>query len=362
MKTSSLLWAATTTILVLCGSPAWTEETAWSPRSGHGMASFKDMLVVIGGFSFEGGFFLNDVWMSDNGVDWTRTTPAAPHFAPRQQHGVVVFQEQLWVLGGQSGADLLHDVWRSSDGENWTQVVESATWTPRRSMACAVHGEYLYLTGGETDEREYLNDVWRTSDGEHWELVSGAAAWSPRGMHALVSFKDALWLLGGASDYELYREVWRSADGQSWTQADAPPFTLAWLRAEVFKESLYVLGGISEEDRFSNRVYRTRDGVSWSSADEVSWQPRSRHGAAVYKRRLWIAGGVVQDAAGEADSNDLWYTRDGDKWLPASEQGLLSCLGCGTGCDKRMVTYGRRHLGDWLLVGFSLMLLVRFSL
>ncbi len=327
------------------------------------MASFNDMLVVVGGFSFETGFFLNDVWTSDNGLDWTRAAPTSPHFTPRQQHGVVVFQDQLWVLGGQSGADLLHDVWRSSDGENWTQVVEAASWAPRRGMACIAHGDYLYLTGGETEEREYLNDVWRTSDGERWEIVVGAAAWSPRGMHALASFKDVLWLLGGASDYELHRDVWRSADGQSWTQAETPPFTLAWHRAEVFKDNLYVLGGVNEDDRLSNRVYRTRDGASWSAADEPSWQPRNRHSVAVHKRRLWIAGGVVQGAAdGDADSNDVWYTRDGDKWQPASEQGFLSCLGCNVGCDKRMVIHGRKYLGDWLLVGLSLIMLIRFSL
>ena len=209
VKEPSLFWATAAIVLVVCGSPAWADEIIWSPRSGHGMASFNDMLVVVGGFSFETGFFLNDVWTSDNGLDWTRTAPTSPHFTPRQQHGVVVFQDQLWVLGGQSGADLLHDVWRSSDGESWTQVVEAASWAPRRGMACIAHGDYLYLTGGETEEREYLNDVWRTSDGEHWEIVVGAAAWSPRGMHALASFKDVLWLLGGASDYELHRDVWR---------------------------------------------------------------------------------------------------------------------------------------------------------
>ena len=52
----------------------------------------------------------NDVWASSNGTNWTQVTPAAP-WSPRYGLGVVVFNNQMWVLGGYVDTSGFDDVW-----------------------------------------------------------------------------------------------------------------------------------------------------------------------------------------------------------------------------------------------------------
>ncbi len=108
--------------------------------------------------------FLNDVWVSDDGNTWTQVTPAAP-WTPRDKAGVVVFQDGLYLLGGQDTAD----VWRSSNGRDWTPLVTEADWGGRHDFARVAYDGRLWLFGGWKDRStDALNDVWYSSDGMSW--------------------------------------------------------------------------------------------------------------------------------------------------------------------------------------------------
>jgi len=124
---TSLKWASLL-ILLLAGTARAELRMNWSqiqyprfsPRYGHACVAFQNKIWVIGGHSNEG--YLNDVWSSEDGEQWTLVNPAAA-FAPRAWHEVLIKDNMLWVIAGTTNnGELLHDVWRSDNGADWTYV------------------------------------------------------------------------------------------------------------------------------------------------------------------------------------------------------------------------------------------------
>jgi len=52
----------------------------------------------------------NDVWYSSNGINWTRATPVAS-WSGRAYHTSVVYDNNIWVMGGYVGSNRWNDVW-----------------------------------------------------------------------------------------------------------------------------------------------------------------------------------------------------------------------------------------------------------
>ena len=114
-----------------------TRSASWRPRLGAGGAVFGGMMWILGGVEryFDGAeqHLLNDVWSSTDGAHWTLETAHAP-WAGRAFHGVLAFDNKLWVFGGGNYLPEYrgyNDVWSSPDGVHWTRVVEHAPWSPR---------------------------------------------------------------------------------------------------------------------------------------------------------------------------------------------------------------------------------------
>ena len=178
----------------------------WAPRAG-GIAVVKDnYMYMIGG---EEGFtcpfdpnyppteqppcldppYFNDVWRTQNGVDWELVTDDAPWVA-RPGHQVVVAQNRLVLFGGfglgpDNGINPANpmDIWISNNGNNWKKVSDSP-WNANDSSeikydfdAVVVNGEgnnsdMIFSFGGDRetfnffDPFNYLNvdnDVWKFS-------------------------------------------------------------------------------------------------------------------------------------------------------------------------------------------------------
>jgi hypothetical protein len=115
---------------------------------GHTVLVYHDRLWLLGGADHVASdrstdSFLNDVWVSTDGDTWTQVTPAAP-WTPRDKAGVVVFQDRLYLLGGQDMAD----VWRSSNGHDWTSLLTEADWGGRHDFARVVYDGRLWVFGG----------------------------------------------------------------------------------------------------------------------------------------------------------------------------------------------------------------------
>jgi hypothetical protein len=135
----------------------------------------NDALTAAGFTAFATNFFLY------SGANWTEVTATTP-WRPRNMYGAVVFNGQMWVLGGaQAESSYLNDVWSSPDGTNWTEVTAAAPWSARNDLAAVVfNGQMWVLGGAHTKRQQHFNDVWSSSDGTNWMEVTAAAPWSAR--------------------------------------------------------------------------------------------------------------------------------------------------------------------------------------
>lgn len=236
----------------------WTEITdnaSFGPRESYGTTVFDNRLWVIGGNSYGGdNRLLNDVWSSPDGINWTLETGHA-EFSPRSGHTVAAFDNRLWVIGG-SGTN---DVWSSPDGINWTLETEHAGFSPRGYHGSAVFDNRLWVIGGLSSDSpttfSITDDVWSSPNGINWTLETGHAEFGPRYGLGVAVVDNRLWVIGGSWT----NDVWSSPNGINWTQVNP---------SAPFKQMEFTPVAVSETGFGSSEGDRTRH----------HWSPKpSRH-------------------------------------------------------------------------------------
>eukprot|EP00286_Rhodomonas_abbreviata_P001414 CAMPEP_0181289360 /NCGR_PEP_ID=MMETSP1101-20121128/842_1 /TAXON_ID=46948 /ORGANISM="Rhodomonas abbreviata, Strain Caron Lab Isolate" /LENGTH=2547 /DNA_ID=CAMNT_0023393579 /DNA_START=238 /DNA_END=7881 /DNA_ORIENTATION=- len=223
-----------------------TRSAAWTARGMHGFVDFKGKMWVIGGREYVSGSnklvrTLNDVWSSSDGRDWSVVT-LYPAWRSRAGHGVSLDQDSTFVYltGGRHDngqeSHFLNDVWRSSDMITWHQVTAHANWHGRWLHRSVLFQNSLWVIGGQRchdqeSDGEYISstpctrtsdaltpptnygDVWvSVNAGVTWFETTAAARWNHRAGQAVVVFdtqdlevlnpRQNLWLLGGMDDFD----------------------------------------------------------------------------------------------------------------------------------------------------------------
>lgn len=103
---------------------------------------------MLGGFDQTN--FTNDVYKSNNGIDWDRINNPLQSFTPRAGFSAVVLNDILYVIGGYDGSNYLNDVYSSSDGISWISIINNTNniFMPRAGMASTVMDNEIYVIGG----------------------------------------------------------------------------------------------------------------------------------------------------------------------------------------------------------------------
>jgi hypothetical protein len=240
----------------------------WAPRAYFQTVVHGGAMFVLGGqdFGFPTSNFYNDVWSSQNGVDWTEQTPDAG-WEPRAGLRAVTYRNEIYIFGGSQFDDeailpgpsgpariYYNDVWKSADGATWQEMTANAPWEPRAGAVVVVKDDFMYLLGGEAGflcdtqaepdcELPYFNDVWRSQNGAEWELVTDSAGWSPRPGHQCAVSFDHIVCWGGFGLPENPMDVWVSPDGATWEQVSDSPWN-----AEASDDIKYDFEGIAVDD------------------------------------------------------------------------------------------------------------------
>jgi hypothetical protein len=222
------------------------DKTDWGERIWEGHAFFDDKLWMFGGLDYDSRTFLNDIWTSSDGESWEEVGTAA--WSPRKAQGMVEYQGKLWLFGSANHVDekfgtdqFLNDVWSSEDGLNWTQVTASAPWSPRDEPMVVVYDDQLFMLGGQGHA-----DVWRSTDGKDWTQVTEEAEWGVRSGQVAAVYDDRMWVLGGWIDdsRNAQNDVWFSEDGKTWTQqAEHAPWAPRSPPSVVFQHKLWLYSG-----------------------------------------------------------------------------------------------------------------------
>lgn len=199
------------------------KDAGWSPRMGAGAVAFKDKMWILGGtedylFAKDEKRLKNDVWCSSDGQEWELVTNSAA-WSARALHQAVVFRDKIWILGGGNYSPTLqahNDVWCSEDGINWIQVLEHAPWKPRIWFSVVVYRDRIWVLGGHSGENQRVADVWYSKDGKTWSELKSNVTWSARHEHSAFVFQDKIWVAGGYDLKALNSEVWSLEIPKEW--------------------------------------------------------------------------------------------------------------------------------------------------
>lgn len=192
-----------------------TPNAGWSPRLAPGFAVFKGKMWVLGGtsnfYNNDDTTLFNDIWSSVDGKEWKLELAKAP-WSKRTHGQAVVFDNKLWIMGGGHRTPKpipTNDVWCTEDGINWTRIIASAEWKPRLWFSTVVYRNMMWVIGG-WEENGNFGDVWYSKDGKNWTELKSDVIWTPRHEHSAFVFKDKIWVTGGAEGpkYQLSNEVW----------------------------------------------------------------------------------------------------------------------------------------------------------
>lgn len=262
----------------------------------------------------------NEVWSSENGRDWTLEKPNTFHnrgrtfnrfsdWAGRHTAGYVVYRDKMWIIGGDANQGFYHnDVWNSSDGKVWNYVNKGkpVPWGPRCLHHTLVFNDRIWVMGGQTmpqfaeaDEKFY-SDAWSTDDGINWERAGiKGPSWKERGgIGGSIVMNGKIWIAGGSTyatpgrEKVTYNDVWASSDCINWELVleKAPWRGRSYHEVAVFDKKMWVMEG-AVDGRNSNDVWYSSDGIIWHELVGTPWAPRHAASVFVYGGALWIVAG-----------------------------------------------------------------------
>jgi hypothetical protein len=266
---------------------------------------FNDKIWILGGDRIPVNNYLNDVWFSSDGTDWTQATANSP-WSARGGHSSVAFQDKLWVLGGCMLApvpdNVLNDVWCSTDGIHWTRVTSHAQWSERFLHNSVVFQEKIWIIGGYAADMTRKTDVWCSTDGFTWTQVGEFPFLGELPGVSCIVHNGEIWVIGG--------DVWHSPDGLSWTQATSLPGQVHDVKLVDFGGRIWVVGGQKFDGEswvYSNDILSSTNGLNWAitAMNSPSWQIRGGHSCAVMDDRVFLFSGSPD---GGPDIPDVWCT------------------------------------------------------
>lgn len=307
---------------------AITTSAPWPARDSHSLYIFDNKLWLLGGLDatksmrgktpdYRKADYYNDIWSSTDGKEWVREAEHAD-FPPIRSASVVLFKDVLYLIGGWSPAVGYEiGIWKSTNGIDWTKVVENPPYGEREGQKVVVFNGQMWLLGGvnySTKVRRTFNDVWSSEDGTHWTAVSSSTPWHSRWDHDVVVFKNGLWVIGGMDlNNRGYSDVWYSGDGKDWQLiTKAAPFGKRQGHGAVaFNDLIWVVGGFEVRDLlqiFCNKsagdLWYTANGRDWMKPQSNKlWAVREDHGVIVFKDAIWIVGGMDKALKWH---NDVW--------------------------------------------------------
>lgn len=198
-----------------------SDNAGWCPRVGHSFVVWRDRMWILGGtenfYDDNDETLRNDVWSSADGKDWRRETAEAG-WSKRRDAQAVVFDDKIRIMGGghwRPETIPCNDVWCSEDGVNWTQVAEAAMWKRRMWFSLVVYRERMWVLGGWSREDGNYGDVWFSQDGRDWTEMTSEVIWKERHEHSVYVFQDKIWVAGGHAE-PLNSGVWSLEIPASW--------------------------------------------------------------------------------------------------------------------------------------------------
>jgi hypothetical protein len=223
------------------GGDDWQVLTAGGGIWGPADVVVRDVVAAGPGFVAVGSDRSGDdidaaVWTSTSGRTWTRQLSSAFDLPFDEEMYAVATDGSLIIAVGSDfdGATSDPAIWLSEDGIAWSRLnfgEPGSDWRQMRTIA-VFDGLWIASDGGEQDPTAAMN-LWRSTDGLEWARVSTD--------EVVISVSGSMLVHGMSTDREGFVAVgqnlvpgvrrlgvWVSADGYVWTQvpitSDSGPY------------------------------------------------------------------------------------------------------------------------------------------
>jgi hypothetical protein len=238
-------------------------------------------------------------WWSPDGTAWTAAFYDDPALRGALLTGVAASDSRIVAIGMIEApvGTRRPAIWSSPDGLAWTLALELPADT-FGAIRGVVYASGSFVAVGTLDEDAGSGTIWTSSDGVTWSestladgypltivngpagaLIAGGrdeidAAWlldRAGQTHALASATAADTIAGGPTTYWAVTSgvAFRSADGETWTNAGNVPSGSGEIAASVVqRDGSLVIATRQDDDTAARVLLRTRDGSSW---EPVRW-------------------------------------------------------------------------------------------
>jgi hypothetical protein len=212
----------------------------------------------------------------------------------------------------------------SANTPKWKNLVKKAPFPGRSAHTATVFKNKLWVIGGWKGNKVF-NDIWSSKDGISWNCITKEAPFRARAAHGVIVFKKRMWLIGGLyfnknKDIRDLNDIWYTDNGIKWIKVKtSDKFSpRGGHRLLVYKKQLWVIGGIAT----TADIWVSSDGIKWRNVvSQTEFSSRGGHSALVFNNKLWVIGGIYVDKENKFNSlSDVWTSKNGIKWTKATEE------------------------------------------
>lgn len=277
----------------------WTkllDSAAWKKSYNFQMLNLRDTLWT---FHYDG------IWFSTNGKAWTKA--ALPNAIGNLAFvDYVPFKNAVYGIGHFEGNienfTLKNTIYKTTDLQHWDSVSKESNLPERFFYHPFVFDNKIWIIGGEDKNTQYA-DIWNSADGIHWIKQKDDLPFGKRSRSQVVQLHNKLFLLDN--------DVWSSTDGLNW-QKEADEIlkgeTIFGYTAVVCDNKIWLLG-CNRNGKFVSQVLVSSDGKTWE-AQAAPWSPRGAVAATVYKNKIYITGGKYGGFAQNGTTTEFVYSND----------------------------------------------------
>jgi hypothetical protein len=276
----------------------WTkllDSAGWKKSYNFQMFSINDKLWV---------FHPDGNWSSANGTDWTKA-PLKNSINNLGFLKYVNFNGAVYGLGHFEG-NIEHynfkpEIYKTTDLIHWDIISKTSNLPNRFFYNPFVYDNKIWIIGGEDKTTQYA-DIWNSPDGIVWTKQKDNLPFGKRIHSAIINFKETLYLLNN--------DVWTSKDGLEWkllTKELIKGEDIFGYSAAILDDKIWLLG-CNRSGQFSSQVLVSSDGKNWEGQN-APWTARGGIASAVYKGKIYMTGGKYGGTPDDPDfrySNDVW--------------------------------------------------------
>ena len=256
-----------------------TTNTLPNPISAMSTVEYGGKVYLYGGTNGTSQKYITE-------FDGTSYSDVGNLFIPSSNHQSIVYSGQVFITGGVDQVGILIDKTYRSPNPNSFSEIGTLPTGGLKNHSMTVFNNRIFILGGETIDGR-IDEVHSTTDGITWTRHS-RPPWSPRSKHQTIVFDDKLFLIGGNTLSGDSNEIYSTIDGDNWVKHSDGSFSARSGHKVIKHRNFLVLTGGNETDD----TFTSRDGINWKDQSSTTFTGISHHQSVSYQNKVFVFGGI----------------------------------------------------------------------